>query len=451
MKDRPAVTFLGATGAVTGSRHLVETRRSRVLVDAGLYQGEKELRLRNWDPFPVDPRSLSAVVLTHAHLDHCGYLPRLVREGLVAPVVCTPETAALARIVLRDSAHLQEEDAAYANSAGYSRHHPALPLYDSADVEKTLALFRPVPMHDRVPAAEDITVTLRSAGHILGSATVLVEAGDGRVLVSGDLGRPSHPLVAPREDPPAADVVVVESTYGDRSHPAGSTVLADAVRRTIGRGGTVLIPAFAVDRTELVLLELGRSIEAGRIPDVPVFVDSPMALAALDVYRGALGSAGRAMDLGIPDLRPVPTAQGSQELNRPRTPCVIVSASGMATGGRIVHHLKHQLQDSRNCVVLTGYQAAGTRGRALAEGAREVKIHGQYVRVRAEVVSDDGFSVHADADELVDWLRRLPAAPATVYVVHGERRAAAALARRIEDELGWSAVAPRYGERVLVP
>jgi metallo-beta-lactamase family protein len=447
---KPTRTFLGATGTVTGSRHLLETASARVLVDAGLYQGVKELRLRNWEPFPTAPGTLDAVVLTHAHLDHCGYLPRLVKEGFAGPVLCTPETAELAALVLRDSAHLQEEDAAYANEVGFSRHRPAVPLYDSADVEKTLTLFRSVELHERTPAAADVAVTLRSAGHILGSATVLAEAGPARVLFSGDLGRPHHPLVPAREDPPEAGVVVVESTYGDRTHSAPTTALADAIRRTVARGGSVLVPAFAVDRTELVLMRIGELMASGAVPQVPVYVDSPMALAALEIYRRTLTHAGIREGFGIPHLHTASSPRESAELNRPTWPCIVVSASGMATGGRVVHHLKHQLPQARNTVVLTGYQAAGTRGRALAEGARELKIHGTYVRVRADIVMADEFSVHADVAELLDWLRRLPAAPRNIYVVHGEIDAARAFAGRVDDELGWSAVVPRFGERVVV-
>ncbi len=453
------LTFLGATGTVTGSRFLVETDGSRVLVDAGLYQGLRELRRRNWAASPIDPASIDAVVLTHAHLDHCGYLPRLVRDGLSAPILCTAETAELAALVLRDSAHLQEEDAQDANRAGYSRHQPALPLYDTADVERTLPLFQPVLLHEEVPVTDDVVLRLTSAGHILGAASALVTAAGARALFSGDLGRPDHPLVARREDPPEADVVVVESTYGDRSHPvAGEDVLADAVRRTIGRGGSVLVPAFAVDRTELVLLRLGALMRAGEVPTVPVYVDSPMALRALDIYRRALAevdprllpSGWEVEGFGVPDLRVVRSASESETLNRPRHPCVVISASGMATGGRVVHHLAAQVGDSRNCVVLTGYQAVGTRGRDLVEGARQLKIHGRYERVRAEVVDDQEFSVHADAGEIVSWLRRSPAEPRTVYAVHGEAGASEALAARVRDELGWVAVVPRWGERVRI-
>jgi metallo-beta-lactamase family protein len=453
---RPTLTFLGATGTVTGSKFLIEAASTRILVDAGLYQGLAELRRRNWDEPPVDPARLAAVVLTHAHLDHSGYLPRLVRDGFRGPILCTRATGELAAIVLRDSAHLQEEDAAYANAVGYSKHRPALPLYDEGDVLKMLPQFEAVGYGERHAIGEEFRLTLQSAGHILGSSTALVEVDGIRVLFSGDLGRPQHPLVAPAASPPAADVVVVESTYGDRVHPpADPELLASAVRRTIARGGSVLIPAFAVDRTELVLMELRRLGAAGRIPKVPVYVDSPMALETLGVYRRALRDP-TLLRAGLPDgdpfdpgeLHAVRSAQESERLNNPRHPCIVVSASGMATGGRVVHHLVQQLPDRRNCVVLTGFQAAGTRGRMLAEGARVLKMHGRYVPVRAEVVEVPDFSVHADAAEVLAWLRQAPREPRAVYVVHGEADAARTLATRVIDELGWCAVVPRFGERV---
>lgn len=454
---RPVLRFLGAAGTVTGSRFLVEHQDDRLLVDAGLYQGLRELRRRNWEAFPVRPDTLDAVALTHAHLDHTGYLPRLVRDGLAAQIVCTPETAALAAIVLRDSAHLQEEDTRYANEAGWSAHHPALPLYTSGDVDKTLTQVRAIPYGTRRAVAASTDLTLLPAGHILGSAIAVVDVGDHRVVFSGDLGRPHHPLLPPPARLPAASTLVIESTYGDRRHaPAEPDVLADAIRRTVERGGTVLVPAFAVDRTEIVLLELLRLRDTGRIPHLPIYVDSPMALAALDVYRDAWRRTPKALrpaaaalaELERLDIRRVRGAQDSEKLNRPRSPCIIISASGMATGGRVVHHLAHQLPDQRNCVVLTGYQAPGTRGRQLLEGARHVKMYGRYVPVRAEIVDVTDFSVHADADELLAWIASAEQPPRTVYVVHGESAASATLARRIEDELDLCAVVPRLGEQV---
>lgn len=453
---RPLLTFLGATGTVTGSKFLVEADELRVLVDAGLYQGPADVRDRNWDPLPVDPASLDAVVLTHAHLDHSGYLPKLARDGFHGPVYCTRETGELAAIVLRDSAHLQEEDAAYANLVGYSRHRPARPLYGEKDVLELLPSLRAVRYGEPELLPHSCRLTLQPAGHILGSSTALLEVGGIRALFSGDLGRAQHPLVAPAGPPPAAEVIVVESTYGDQHHPPPDPqLLAGAIRRTVARGGTVLVPAFAVDRTELVLMELKRLMCAGQIPRVPVYVDSPMALHTLDVYRRALHEpalvradlpAGDPFDPG--ELHAVRSAGESERLNRPVSPCIVVSASGMATGGRVVHHLVHQLPDRRNCVVLTGFQAAGTRGRQLAEGARVLKMHGRYVPVKAEVVQIPDFSVHADASEILGWLRQAPAEPTVVYVVHGEPEASRCLATRITDELGWCAVVPRFGERV---
>ena len=452
-----SLTFLGATGTVTGSRFLLEGGGSSLLVDAGLYQGLRELRRRNWEPFPVPAREIDAVALTHAHLDHTGYLPRLVRDGFSGPVHCTPETAALTAIVLRDSAHLQEEDARQANEGGWTRHAPALPLYDTTDVERTLPLLVPQPFGGRQSLGA-VDLVMQPAGHILGSAVLAVDAGGHRVVFSGDLGRRGHPLLRPPAPPLAADTVVVESTYGDRRHPEPAPdLLGRAVRRTVERGGSVLIPAFAVDRTELVLLELLRLTDEGLIPRLPIYVDSPMALAALDVYQRAAHAGSPQFrpdrvsaldDLERLDLHRVRDAAGSEQLNRPSQPCIIVSASGMATGGRVVHHLSHQLPDSRNCVVLTGFQAEGTRGRLLLDGARSLKMHGRYVPVRAEVVDVPDFSVHADAGELVAWLASASSLPRTVYVVHGEAAASAALARRIEQELGVCAVVPRLGERV---
>ncbi len=453
--------FLGAAGTVTGSKTLLTVDGRRIMVDAGLFQGEKQLRQRNWEPFEVPPRSLAGIVLTHAHLDHCGYLPALVRDGFAGPVWCTEDTRALTEIVLRDSAHVQESDAAHAARYGYSRHQPPRPLYTAADVERTLPLLRTVAFDQdhALDGTGGLRLRMTRAGHILGSASVTISWPGASVLFSGDLGRQEHPVLRARQTPPGAPYVVVESTYGDREHPepdgAAHEALADAVRRTTARGGTVLIPAFAVDRTEVVLQALSQLRQAGRIPEVPVSVNSPMALAALRVYRQAAGRGELRPDLGgrlvdLPHLREARTVEESTALNHPGAPCIIISSSGMATGGRVVHHLRHLLPDRRNTVLLTGYQAVGTRGRALAEGARQVKMHGEYVPVRAEVLQIEEFSVHADASDLLAWLAALRPAPRTVFVNHGETHSARALADRIADELGLLAVVPRHGEVVDV-
>jgi metallo-beta-lactamase family protein len=452
------VQFLGGVGTVTGSKFLVRTDDARVLVDCGMYQGLRELRRRNWDDLDTDVPAIDAVVLTHAHLDHCGYLPLLVKQGFRGRILATEATIRLAEIVLRDSAKLNEEDADYASRKGFSKHRSPAPLFSQADVEAVLPLFQEVPFSTVTEVAPGVRATLLPSGHILGSSIALIEAGDRRVVFSGDLGRPGHPLLVPPCPPPAADAIVCESTYADREHSeTGDQDLAEAIVRTIGRGGVVLIPAFAVDRTEVVLMALRRLMATGRIPRVPVHVDSPMALRALDVYRDAVAAGapdirkevvadGEAFDPG--DLRVSRSAQESMAINEPREPCIIISASGMGTGGRVVHHLKHLLPGRRNAVILVGYQAVGTRGRDLAEGARQLKMHGQYVPVRAEVVPLGGMSVHADAAELMAWLASAPAPPDAVYVVHGEPEASRALVDRIRDDLDWIAVAPRMGEVV---
>jgi metallo-beta-lactamase family protein len=458
-----SLSFLGATGTVTGSRFLVETADARVLVDCGMFQGLRHLRDRNWAPFPVEPDTVDAVVLTHAHLDHSGYLPALVRDGFRGPILSTAQTAALAKIVMVDSGHLQEEEAEYANAKGFSKHRPARPLYTEEDALRAAERFRHVPFDTAREVAEGVAVTLRTAGHILGSATATL-AVTGRVdrtlFVSGDVGRPNHPILRPPAPPPEADVMLVESTYGDRTHEPVDEAeerLAAVVSRTAARGGTVVIPSFAVDRTEVVLLALRRLVAARRIPSLPVYVDSPMALEVLRVYR-------RAMASGDPEIRPDTNAGGdpfdpgslhelrtpeeSRRLNDIDYPSIIISASGMATGGRVLHHLCRCLPDNRCAVVLPGFQAEGTRGRMLADGARTIKMLGRYVPVRAEVVVADAFSVHADGNEIVEWLRRGPKPPDTAFVVHGEPHAGSALATRLEDELGWHAVVPVPGERV---
>lgn len=445
-----SLRFLGAAETVTGSRFLLRTPNARVLVECGLFQGLKELRLRNWSPFPAVPERLHAMMLTHAHLDHSGYIPALCRDGFQGPIFASAATRDLCRIVLTDSGRLQEEEADYANRKGYSKHRPALPLYTEDDALKSLEHFETVAFDTPVAVAQGIRARLRRAGHILGSATIAVELEDcgGRtVLFSGDLGRPNQPLLSPPAPPPAADVIVVEATYGDRRHDDSQSLahFEQVLRDTIGRGGVVLIPSFAVDRTEVVLFHLRRLLHAGRIPRVPVYVDSPMALAALRIYKSALadgdpeirsGLDGDVLDPG--DLIEVRTVEESKALNQQAGPMIIISASGMATGGRVLHHLSQRLADPRNSVLLVGFQAEGTRGRTLRDGAPAVKMLGHYVPVRAQIADVPAFSVHADQEETLAWLACAPRAPELVCVVHGNPSACNALHDAIKDRLGWN-------------
>ncbi|MDY7104227.1 MAG: MBL fold metallo-hydrolase [Actinomycetota bacterium] len=455
----PTLTFLGAAGTVTGSKTLLEVDGRRVLVDCGLFQGRKELRLANWEPFAVPPESIDAVVVTHAHIDHCGYLPRLVKLGFRGRVLCTDGTRDLARIVLPDSAHLQEEDAAYANRKGYSKHRPALPLYTGEDAQAALRLLDTVPWDEPVEVVDGVTATWRRAGHILGAASIGLHLdGVGRdVTFSGDLGRPTHPLLAAPAPIGRADVVVCESTYAGRHHDQRdpTDVIADVVERAARHGGVVVIPAFAVDRTEVVLWHLDRLVAEGRVPDLPVFVDSPMACRALDAYRDAarrrspeLRPEVRGRDLFASlSLREARSTEESIALNDRRGPMIVISASGMATGGRVLHHLANRLGDSRNEILLVGFQAPGTRGDALRQGARRLKLLGSYQRVAARVSSME-LSSHADGGELVDWLATDQPPPGIVYVNHGEPERSAALVDALDERLGIDAVVPRPGERV---
>jgi len=458
-----SLTFLGGAGSVTGSKFLIETGGARVLVDCGLFQGLSTLRRKNWDPPAFDVRSLDAVVLTHAHLDHCGYLPLLVRHGWHGPVYCTEGTARLAEIVLTDSAHLLEEEAAQANEGGWSKHHPALPLYDQADARRAIRLLTPIRYGETTGLPTGIELVLGRAGHILGSswAKLRLPIGDGSrsVVISGDLGRPDHPLLAPPDPRPHSDVLLIESTYGDRAHQSwdGAERLASVIRQTVRGGGSVLMPAFAVDRTEVILYHLARLRAAGAIPDLPVVVDSPMALTCLDVYRDALKNQWPDVrtDLGEGDLfdpghlLEAHTADESARWNDPPMPALIVSASGMASGGRVLHHLRHLLPDRHNTIAIVGFAAAGTRARQLIDGAAQVKIHGRYIPVRARVEAFDAFSAHADRDQLFAWATAGPA-PETCFVVHGEPASSAAFAARLVSEAGWTAVTPREAEKVLI-
>jgi metallo-beta-lactamase family protein len=446
-----SITFLGGAGTVTGSKYLVRHGHECLLVDCGLFQGFKQLRLRNWAPLPVSPGQIDAVVLTHAHLDHSGYLPLLVKQGYCGQIFATPATRDLCRILLPDSGHLQEEDAAYANRHGFSKHHPALPLYTREDALDSLKRIKVCQFHHISEPLPGWRMTLLPAGHILGAASVLLEVAGRRLLFSGDLGRSDDLIMHAPEAPPQADTVLIESTYGEREHPQEdvATELAAPLARLAGRGGVAVVPVFAVGRAQALLLAIARLKARGAIPaGLPVFLDSPMAVSTTKLYaqhRDDHRLNSHDLNTLMHAATMVTSTDESRALAGRHGPMVILSASGMATGGRVLHHLAHHAGSHRNMVILTGHQAGGTRGAALAAGARSLRIHGQDVAVQAEVVQLQSASAHADATQLLAWLRTMPSAPDQVHVVHGEMAAADALRQRITRELGWRALVPEHG------
>ena len=451
--DQPRLQFLGGAGTVTGSKHLLSANGRQVLLDCGLFQGLKELRLRNWREPAFQPSQLDAVVLSHAHIDHSGSLPLLVRRGFTGPVPCTPATQSLLQIMLPDTAHLQEEEAAYANRKRFSKHHPAQPLFTSTDAEDALKLLCTRPYGDSFQVCPGITAQFRRAGHILGSATMELRidgAAPLTLVFSGDLGRWGRPMIRDPELVPAADVLIVESTYGNRMHTDGnpSAQLARIVNEAIPRGGALLVPAFAVGRTQELIWRLRELEDAGQIPRLPVYIDSPMATDATAIFCQHPEDHDIDMKLLMDEHRcPLcckpytftRTPDESKALNYVKGPLIIIAASGMATGGRIIHHLKQRLPDKRTTVLLVGFQAAGTRGRLLQDGAKTLRMHGQEVPVRARIETLDGLSAHADQNEILRWLRGFRTPPRQTYVVHGEPNASQTLANSIASELGWRA------------
>lgn len=445
--------FLGATGTVTGSKYLLRHGGSTLLVDCGLFQGYKQLRLRNWDPMPIPAEAIDAIVLTHAHIDHSGYLPLLARQGFRGRVYCSEATRDLCRILLPDSGYLQEEEADYANRHGFSKHKPALPLYTREDAERCLKLFSPRPFAEAFEAVPGLTARLEPSGHMLGSAFVHVSDGQRSVLFSGDIGRPNDPVLRPPVQVTGADYLLVESTYGDRRHEASDAMekLATVINQTAARGGVVVIPAFAVGRAQSLMYCIYLLKQQGRIHNLPVYLDSPMATDATRLYhthRSEHRLSPEECEGMCHAATIVNKAEDSMALSARRGPMVIISASGMATGGRVVHHLKAFAPDRRNAILFAGYQAGGTRGAAILSGAPTVRIHGEDVPIRAEVASLDNLSAHADADEILAWLRGFKQAPRRTFVTHGEPAAADALRARIEHELGWPVTVPDYLQTV---
>jgi metallo-beta-lactamase family protein len=441
------IQFLGATKTVTGSRYLLKADQN-VLVDCGLFQGLKELRLRNWKKFPIDPASIEAVVLTHAHLDHSGYLPLLVKNGFRGKIYCTQATKELCRILLLDSGHIQEEEARRANKHGYSKHKPAFPLYTRADAEAVLLQFNAIPFHQDFIVG-GISFRFNRAGHIFGAATLLARYQGVSILFSGDLGRSSGPCVAPPEGIVSADYLVIESTYGDRLHEQvdPQEQLGEIIKRTVKRGGTVIIPTFAVGRAQAILYYIYRLKQAGKIPDIPVFLDSPMAqevtttmLSHTEDYRYSKSFYEAACKVA----RHVSDVEESKQIDTSKSPKIIISASGMLTGGRVLHHIKAFADDKRNVILLSGYQAVGTRGDALLRGNKKIKIYGEVVAVEAEVVALSNMSAHVDYKEMIDWLEGIATPPRKVFITHGGVEAAESLQNKIKDTLKWQCVVPEY-------
>jgi len=450
------LTFLGAAETVTGSRYLLEGAGLRILIDCGLFQGTKNLRLRNWNPFPVDIGTLDAVILTHAHLDHSGYLPVLARMGYRGPVYCTRGTRDLCQIMLRDSARLQEEEAAYANRHGLSKHHPALPLYTIDDAEQALERLDALDFDVPKQLNEHACFRLLPAGHILGAASVVL-CMEGKVIAfSGDIGRPDDPIMRPPMPLAHTDYLIVESTYGDRLHTKtdAATELAEIFAATFRRGGVVVIPCFAVGRAQAILHYIAQLKATGRMANVPVFLDSPMATSVTQLYRHHVGehrvssTEANAISHAAQMVR---TVDESKAILGRRGPMVIIAGSGMATGGRVLHHLKAFAPDHRNTIALVGFQAAGTRGAALASGAPDIRIHGEDVRVRASVVCLSSLSAHADYGELLSWLSSIAEPPQRTFVTHGEPAAADAMRRHIEQTYHWPCEVPIYQQTVVLP
>ncbi|AKQ41621.1 Beta-lactamase-like protein [Aurantiacibacter atlanticus] len=447
------LSFLGAAGTVTGSRYLLQTPTHRILVDCGLFQGYKQLRERNWQSFPVDPASLDAVLLTHAHLDHSGYVPALVRDGFKGPVISTHATFRLCELLLPDSGYLMEADARYAKRKGYSRHKSPRPLYTQEDAKTALKSFKPAPFSEPVEITPDCTAVFRPMGHILGAASIELQCGDLRIAFSGDIGRYGSATMVDPEPVPQADYIVTESTYGNRDHGEADpeSVLEDVIGRTVRRGGSVIIPSFAVGRAQSLLYHLSQLRRRGKLPQIPIYLDSPMAVNASSIFCDHLGEHRLTEEqcreaCGIAEY--VREAEESKALNRNAMPKIIISASGMATGGRILHHLKHNAPSHRNTIILAGYQAGGTRGAALRDGATELKIHGSYIPIRAEVAQLDMLSAHADQGELLHWLEGFGSAPRQVFVTHGEAAASDTFRHLITERFGWPARVPGHAEVV---
>lgn len=443
------LTFLGGVGTVTGSKYLIEINNKKILIDCGLFQGRKDLRLQNWAALPIDPKTIDAVLITHAHIDHTGYIPLLIKNGFKGPIYATEATIDLCKILLPDSGYLQEEDAQRANRYGYTKHAPALPLYTKAEAIQSLNSFKPVNFGDPLHLFDDFEASWHRAGHILGASFILCKYEGTRILFSGDIGRLNDPIMKSPVSIESTDYLVIESTYGDRLHEVSNPMekIAKIINRTAKRGGTVLIPAFAVGRAQAILYYLSKIKEANLIPDLPIYLDSPMAIDATKImHRHPRDHHLSEEECRLTCLvaKYVNTAEESKWLDSQAFPKVIISASGMATGGRVLHHLKVFAPDQRNTILLSGYQAAETRGASMLEGKPEVKIHGEWIPIRAEVANISELSAHADYEEILTWMKGFQHPPRKVFITHGEPHASLSLKKHIEDRFGWTCSIPKY-------
>jgi metallo-beta-lactamase family protein len=453
------ITFLGAAQTVTGSRHLLDTGEQKILVDCGLFQGPRIWKDRNWSDFGVDPAEIRLILLTHAHIDHAGFLPRLARLGFRGAILCTPATAELLKLLLPDSARIQEEDAAFANKKNYTKHDPALPLYTEEDAWKVLRQVQPIDFYKPASLGRDLYFSFLRAGHILGSAMIELHYADQKMILTGDLGRPSQFIIKSPDTVFSADVLVLESTYGNRLHQQIDIKekLTEIIRRTAENGGTVLVPAFAIGRTQELLFLLRQLEEEKRIPQLPIYMDSPMAIDAIAIYDRYRKDASIELEalrhrdstpFQFPAVHALRTVEQSMTLNSIVTPCIIISSSGMVTGGRILHHLKRRISDHRNTVLFIGFQAEGTKGRLLVDGIRELKIHGKQYQVNAKIEYLDALSCHADYTEILAWLKNFQTPPKRTFLVHGEQEASRSLAEKITQTYGWNTHPAEYLESV---
>jgi len=448
------IQFLGAAGTVTGSKYLIRTDEKNILVDCGLFQGLKKLRLLNWEPLPFDPSKIDMVLLTHGHLDHTGYLPRLVKDGFKGLIHGTIPTLDVTKVILKDSAKIQEEDAERANNKGYSKHHPAKPLYDLKDVEKTLPFFSPQPLDEWIELSENISCRFRYNGHIIGATFIELKVFDKMIVFSGDIGRDNDLLMFPPQKPNEADILLIESTYGDRLHPDHSeNQLSEIINNAAKKRGTIIIPGFAVERIQMLMYMIWQLRKRSQIPNIPVYMDSPMGNEVLDIFR----RNDKWHKLPLPDFeemcREIKIVKKLEETNRliqDKSAKIIIAGSGMATGGRVLGYFDKYLSDSAATILLVGYQAEGTRGRLLMDGAKEIKLYGKFYKVKSQIENIEGLSAHADQNGLIGWLGHLKTKPKHIFIVHGEAQAADALRVKIKDVYGWDCDIPSLNEIIKI-